>query len=943
MGHAKFGKQLCPVFVFGNNLDLLTHSPRTRRSLEARGIPRSHICDLNLDSLPIQKFESEAAWFIQAGAWLPTRPTIAGSALSMPMPLPSMPPPSASGRPICALGSTVLPSNERSLVESEFGVWRTLLQESCGHIESANDLGGRLPTPRSFYLAPQLTPQFCLSLNRGLSVAEAIRSLVVSSDSRTICWPALDVHFDPRFRIAQVITSLQRGGAERIAMDLHENLPQSKYQTLLLSLGTPGRQAFEKPARTVDLSQLGLNRESRSESCKRACQDFAADLVHTHLLRNSELESLSKSGIPITMTIHNTRSGWQDRLDGLKKDTVALMIACSLAVEDEVRGDVKEIPVRTVWNGIKMPQSDSVREVHLQREETDFVLTAVANPRPQKRLERLPEIAADLQRLLRLSGSDRRVKLRIAGEASKDNELARVSVEMLHSAIAECSMESQIELLGTVTNVSELLSRSDCLVSAAAHEGLSLAHLEALACDVPVVATDVGGTREIALKCSGLKLVPVEATSEEFAKALLDVTRAPKQNFSDTIQRDFSNTAMTAAYSRLYHRAISSQSRGIGSGLLLVINNFSTGGAQTSARRLLTGLRAKGIYVRAVVLEEARDFPTVGRQSLVSKGINVMVLPCAGTVDPLIAIQPMLTSIDRDPPQTIVFWNAISEYKLLIADSVWGIPIVDVSPGEMLYSSFDRYWNRTRPGLAYRNGRDYGRRLSNVVVKYEAERSTAESYFGTQVHVVRNGVSIKPAVDLLQPKPQVLIGTVARISQQKKLEELIEAIRLAQGRLPSCRIQIVGGVERGSEEYAKHLRELGYGLPVEWIGEKEDPSEYLATWDVFVLISEPAGCPNAGLEAMSHGLPLVATDAGGASEQVESDVNGLLVPRGDVRRLAEAIIQLANDPSLRDRYGAASHHRAATHFGEARMIEEYARILGVSEDLGEGQIENYRS
>ncbi len=917
-----FGKQHCPVFIFGNNHELLTYSPRTRRSLEAHGIPKGQIGVLNLDSLPIQNLEGEAAWFIQAGAWLPTRPATAVTVLSMPLP-------SASGRPICALGITVLPSNERTLVEAECGVWRTLLQESCGHIESANELGVRLPTPRSFFLTPQLISQFCLSLNRGLSVAESIRGLVVSPDSRTIHWHAFDVHFEPRLRIAQVITSLQRGGAERIAIDLHENLPPSKHQTLLLSLGAPGRQAFEKPTRTVDLSQLGLNRESRLERCKRECKDFAADLVHTHLLRNSELESLSESGIPITMTIHNTKSGWQDRLNGLKKDVVVLMVACSLAVEQEVHGDVNDIPIRTVWNGIKLPSSNSASGELLQREDTDFVLTAIANPRPQKRLERLPGIAAELQRQVRLSGSDRRVKLLIAGEASKDNELAKVSLETLSSAIAECGIESQIELLGPVTDISELLSRTDCLVSAAAHEGLSLAHLEALACNVPVVATDVGGTREIALKCSGLKLVNVEATSEEFANALLDVTRAPKQNFSDAIQRDFSNTAMTAAYSRLYQRAISSQSRGTGSGLLLVINNFSTGGAQTSARRLLTGLRAKGVAVRAVVLEEAQDFPTVGRQSLAFKGIDVMVLPCAGTIDPLIAIQPLLTSIDRDPPHRIVFWNAISEYKLLIADSVWGIPIVDVSPGEMLYSSFDRYWNRTRPGLAYRNGRDYGRRLSKVVVKYDAERATAESYFGTEVHVVRNGVSIKPAVNLLQPKPQVLIGTVARISQQKKLEELIGAIRLAQDRLPSCRIQIVGGVERGSDAYSTHLRELGQGLPIEWIGEKEDPSEYLATWDVFVLISEPAGCPNAGLEAMSHGLPLVATDAGGASEQVVNDVNGILVPRGDVQRLANAIVQLANDPLLRDRYGTASRHRASTHFGEDRMIEEYARVFGV--------------
>ncbi len=53
--------------------------------------------------------------------------------------------------------------------------------------------------------------------------------------------------------------------------------------------------------------------------------------------------------------------------------------------------------------------------------------------------------------------------------------------------------------------------------------------------------------------------------------------------------------------------------------------------------------------------------------------------------------------------------------------------------------------------------------------------------------------------------------------------------------------------------------------------------------DVFVMISHPAGCPNASLEAMSAGLPIIATDYGGASEQVDATI-GELVPDGDVER-----------------------------------------------------------
>ena len=147
--------------------------------------------------------------------------------------------------------------------------------------------------------------------------------------------------------------------------------------------------------------------------------------------------------------------------------------------------------------------------------------------------------------------------------------------------------------------------------------------------------------------------------------------------------------------------------------------------------------------------------------------------------------------------------------------------------------------------------------------------------------------------------------------------------------MPAYRLQIVGGVERGSEEYAEHLHALSCGLPVDWIGEREDPSELLEAWDMFVLVSEPAGCPNAGLEAMSRGLPIIATDAGGASEQVIDDVNGRLVPRGDIPALAQAIMQIANDRSLRIRYGQSSHQRAKQRFSIDRMVADYRRILEV--------------
>jgi glycogen synthase len=65
---------------------------------------------------------------------------------------------------------------------------------------------------------------------------------------------------------------------------------------------------------------------------------------------------------------------------------------------------------------------------------------------------------------------------------------------------------------------------------------------------------------------------------------------------------------------------------------------------------------------------------------------------------------------------------------------------------------------------------------------------------------------------------------------------------------------------------------------------------FLAGLDVFAMISEPSGCPNASLEALAAGVPVIATDVGGAREQVIDGKSGRLVPARDASALANAIV-----------------------------------------------------
>jgi glycosyltransferase involved in cell wall biosynthesis len=245
----------------------------------------------------------------------------------------------------------------------------------------------------------------------------------------------------------------------------------------------------------------------------------------------------------------------------------------------------------------------------------------------------------------------------------------------------------------------------------------------------------------------------------------------------------------------------------------------------------------------------------------------------------------------------------------------------------MYFASLERYFARPRPALPYRDAAAYGARLAGVIVKYQAEAGRAAATLGAPVHVIPNGVPLSPAgPPACHPGGVLVIGTAARVNPQKKLEELLAAVRQAHDRLPPYVLRIAGGMERGCDAYAAGLRNLAAGLPVEWLGEVHDLAPFLHDLDVFVLVAEPAGCPNASLEAMAAGLPVLATDVGGMGEQVEDGVSGRVVPRGDSAALAAALVELSREPERRACWGGAARKRIADCFSLPRMVAAYRRL-----------------
>lgn len=175
----------------------------------------------------------------------------------------------------------------------------------------------------------------------------------------------------------------------------------------------------------------------------------------------------------------------------------------------------------------------------------------------------------------------------------------------------------------------------------------------------------------------------------------------------------------------------------------------------------------------------------------------------------------------------------------------------------------------------------------------------------------------------------LVVGSVGRLEPQKRFDLLIEAIARLHQQRPDVRLLIAGeGTMRGqleSRAEATGLRERCMLL-----GHTSDIPGLHHAFDMFVQSSDYEGTPNAVLEAMAMGTPVVATDAGGTAELVIDGVHGRIVPRGSAPRLADAILELMTSPGRRAQYVSAARLRVE---GELSFSARMQKIHALYRDL----------
>lgn len=148
---------------------------------------------------------------------------------------------------------------------------------------------------------------------------------------------------------------------------------------------------------------------------------------------------------------------------------------------------------------------------------------------------------------------------------------------------------------------------------------------------------------------------------------------------------------------------------------------------------------------------------------------------------------------------------------------------------------------------------------------------------------------------------------------------------------PDCHYLIAGNRMTYEEEMGSMVRAAGLEDRVHLLGVRSDVAALLSAADVFLLPSRMEGFPNAIMEAMAGGLPVVASNVGGMPDLVRHGEGGYLHEAQDAQGMAESVTALLANPEMRARFGASARQRVLREFSLQKLgnrtLQKYRELL----------------
>ncbi|WZL77903.1 glycosyltransferase family 4 protein [Eubacteriales bacterium mix99] len=353
------------------------------------------------------------------------------------------------------------------------------------------------------------------------------------------------------------------------------------------------------------------------------------------------------------------------------------------------------------------------------------------------------------------------------------------------------------------------------------------------------------------------------------------------------------------------------------------------GGMKEHAVLLIRGLLQSGHQVIVLC-----DFPRSDLASLEKAGAQVIAFRFPGTIQPLQdarKIAELYSLLRRVKPDLLHCHGFKAGLIGRMAGWMSGCPLVYTVHNMVLHGR-----GKTGRFLICRFEKWMEQRTDAIICVSRALKDSMTGEMGLHpepIRVIRNPRPEWDTGDGEKVRRQygirgdnILIGTVARLIPSKGIHFLLEAVPSVLDRYPCAVLMITGS---GPEETSlKNLAERpGIAGRVIFTGQVHNIWDYYAAFDLFVLPTLSEGLAMTLLEAMSFGLPIIASAVGGTPELITHGKNGYLIQPGRPLEIRDALQYCLDHPQIAISYGRQAREDVRHGYSREKMIKETIAVL----------------
>jgi len=352
-----------------------------------------------------------------------------------------------------------------------------------------------------------------------------------------------------KLRILHVIPNVERGGAERVLVSLCQGLVKQGYDVHVLVLGRDNEFAREFGS-DIPVLLLGYPLTYRKILATVRCLlrirkvllDIRPTIIHSHLWPAARMVGWARSNLRLPHIVHiHAPIGWLEQKDlramllrYLTRNTLSrpgtFYIATGRSVAEYTKRCLRWLPedIAVVYNGFDHDIFSEFREFRPRSQKDELTFGLACRLVPGKGIDRC-------LRAFKMASFSRPWKCLIAGYGSERSQLEKLAYSL--------GLNENVVFLGPLSDMVNFYKQLDVFVQPSLSEGLSLATIEAMACSVPVVATDVGATRELVREGIDGLLVPPDDV-RALSVALSNIAK------DDELRRNLAAAAHERAWSQ---------------------------------------------------------------------------------------------------------------------------------------------------------------------------------------------------------------------------------------------------------------------------------------------------------------------------------------------------------------------------------------------------------